>query len=431
MSENEQPQPETPQPDGAPSQSAPQEAAQPESVQQPAAQPESAQSPTAQLESAPQQSAQPQWVAVAPAHPYAVDGAASPGGATPGRGLAISAMAIGLVAILTTAVSAFYFSSLVLLGALLGLVAIVLGIIALVKRQRPRGAGIAGLVTGALSIVLTLGLGVFAVGALLVPGAAGTAGGNGSAAPTPDGGDGGSGGTGGESGSTLEWPANMATGGITFGPGGVPIASDPLQPGTAPPIAPVLRDGTHHDVLIYVDYRCPHCSAFEQANQQLLDELVMSDDTTVEIVPLTFLDRASEGAYYSSRASAAMACTVDAQPELAWNLHTNLLNPLVQPGAGPGLTNEELVQLADASTDARLDPIASLDPEVADCIRNERFVPFAKALNDWVFTNSVPNAIDPGLRVEGTPLAVVNGVPYEGEPSDGEAFQAFFDEHTR
>ena len=366
-----------------------------------------------------------EWIRVAPENPY-VTGASSTRPPA-GRGLAITAMAIGLVAALTAAVSAFYFSAFVLAGALLGAVAIVIGIIALVRRQRPLGAGITGLVAGGLAIVLALGVGALSLGALLLPAGAGSAsGGSGDSAPAPA-----PEGAPEDDAPFLEWPANMATGGIIFGPGGDPLTSDPLQPGSVPPRAEVARDGTRNDVLVYVDYRCPHCSSFEQANQELLAELVASDDTTVEIVPLSFLDRASEGAYYSSRAAAVMACVVDIQPVHAWQVHSNLLDPRVQPGAGPGLTNDQLVQLVEVSTNAALDPVEPLDPAVAECITSERFVPFAKALNDWVFSNPVPNADDPDLRVQGTPLAVVNGVPYPGDPADGAAFRAFVDEQTR
>ncbi|MFC7764835.1 DsbA family protein [Leucobacter soli] len=265
-------------------------------------------------------------------------------------------------------------------------------------------------------------MGALAVGALLQPDLGGS--GTGTAqgpdaddapADTPD--DAG--------GSAIEWPANMATGGIIFGADGAIAPSDALEPGTAPQQAEVQRDGVQNDVLIYVDYRCPHCASFEEANGDLLEDALEDGTTTIEVVPLVFLDRASEGSYYSSRAASAMACLADARVAGAWEFHSELLDPSVQPQSGAGPTNEQLIELAEDATDA------PLDPTVADCITSERFVPFVQALNDWVFANPVPNAIDAELRVSGTPMAVVNGVPYAGEPSDGAAFRAFFEAQTR
>lgn len=360
-----------------------------------------------------------QWVPVPPPHPY-TEAPKPPAG----KGLAITAMSLGLVALLTSIVSALYFSVFVALAGFIGIVAVIMGIVALVKRSRPKGAAITGLVTGTVSVVVALlvgVLGLFALTANLI----------GQSSPST-----GSGGGQVESESEewspdsatevlIEWPANMASGGIVFmGPGDPrPLEANPLEPGTAPQPNPVDRASGANDLLIYVDYRCPHCSSFEQANSTLLESAIAAGDS-VEIVPLSFLDRASEGAYYSSRAAAAMACLADSQPEAAWQAHLTLLSPAVQPGAGPGLSNDELISVIDRAAQGGLGAAA------VDCIQTERFVPFAQALNAWVFATTVPNAVDENLRVEGTPLAVVNGMPYYGEPSDAAAFAAFYAEHT-
>lgn len=349
----------------------------------------------------------PQWIPVPPANPHAVGA-----GSRPGRALAIAAMAAGLVALLTAAVSAFYFSPLLAASAVLAFVAIVLGIIALVKRQRPLPASVTGLVAAGLAIIVAIAGGMFALGTALAPDIPDPGPDAGETAPPP-------------SDAAIEWPANMATGGIIFGEGGAPVRSAPLRPGTAPQPAEVRRDGTRTDVLIYLDYRCPYCLNFEQANQELLDQALADGSTTVEIVPLTFLDRASAGSYYSSRVSGAMACVVDAQPEAAWKAHSALLSPEAQPEEGiAGPTNDELIERVDGA-------VGGLDRAARDCIAKERFVPFAKALNDWVFANPVPNAIDRQLRVTGTPLVLVNGVPYPGDPGDGAAFRAFFEKQSQ
>lgn len=349
----------------------------------------------------------PEWIPVPPPHPFA--GGAAGTAAAPGRGIGIAAMALGLAALLTAVMAAISLPLVMILAVVLGLAAVALGIVALVKRQRPRATGLTGLVAGGLALLVSLALAAFGLGSLAVAaiGASTQAGEEWapeSVDPQP---------------VLIEWPANMRTGGIIFAEGLAPRASEPLTAGEAPAASEVNRDSGVLDIRLYVDYRCPYCSIFEQENGDALAQLVDDGAATLELVPLTFLDRVSEGSAYSSRAAAAVACVVDAQPEAAWAAHAALLAPEVQPAeGGPGHTNDELIALLDART-------GGLSDAVADCVSGERFVPFAQALNSWVFSTPVPNAVDPALAISGTPFAVVNGIPYEGDPADSEAFRTF------
>ncbi len=359
------------------------------------------------------QAPQPQWVPAAPPHPY---GSGQPGDPAPrpggGKAIAVASMSVGLVALLTICVSVAYFNSAsAVASGVLGIVAVSLGVVALVKKFRPTGAGITGVATGALSMV--------AVTALLGAGAL--------AAPQKDSDEAQQGeawqpGT--EQESLLEWPANMISGGIVFeGPGDPrPKPSDPLQAGTAPQSNHIDRE-SGNDILVYVDYRCPHCMEFEQQNGDYLTELIDAGETTVEFVPLSFMDRMSDGSYYSSRAAGAVACFVNSQPESTWDAHQALLSPEVQPGAGKGLDNEHLLSAFERH-------VGDIDPAVRECILGERFVPFAQGLNEWVFQNPVPNTSASNVRVEGTPMILVNGLVYPGDPSDPAAFKAFFEEQA-
>lgn len=358
-----------------------------------------------------------QWIPVPPPNPYAA--ASRPPG---GRALAIAAMVLGLVALLTVAVAAAYFTPLaVLLGAAAGIAAIVLGIVALVRRSRPKAAGVVGLAAGALSLLSAVVILALASFALVATTMESQQRGGGDSEWSDDA----------EPEAMLEWPANMETGGIVFergegGEGSAPAVrlSDPVGAGGAPVPLDVDRSGGVADVVVYLDYRCPYCLHFEEANGALLGELASSGAATVQLVPLTFLDRV-DSTSYSSRAAGAMACVVDGQPEAAWAAHNALLSAEVQPSESvPGLSNDELIAALDAAA-------GGLDPGVRECVGSERFVPFAQALNDWVFANSVPNAVEPAQRVTGTPMALVNGVVYTGAPDDAAAFRQFIDEQSR
>lgn len=357
----------------------------------------------------------PQWIpATPPPNPYA--GGQSAASQAGGRWIAITGMALGLVALLTVLVSVAYFNGVVLiLGGLLGIAAAALGVVALVKKSRPLGAGITGLATGALSMIaitILVGIGAVSGSVFASPGGDDTMAGTAEGEPWQPGT---------EQEALLGWPANMQSGGIVFtGPGDPrPLESEPLAAGSVPVPNQVDR-GSRNDILIYVDYRCPHCGAFEQQNGEFLTELLASGDTTVEVVPLSFMDRISEGSYYSSRAAAAIACYADSQPDDAWAAHQALLSAEVQPGSGKGLDNEQLL----AALEDQAGPVST---EVQNCVANEIFVPFAQSLNEWVFQNPVPNTAADNVRIEGTPTILVNGTVYPGDPSDPAEFKAFFE----
>lgn len=65
------------------------------------------------------------------------------------------------------------------------------------------------------------------------------------------------------------------------------------------PDAPVTIDS-------WVDFLCPHCKEFEDANGATIDELVAAGEANVVYHPLTFT-----GGTYSTRANNAFACAAD------------------------------------------------------------------------------------------------------------------------
>ncbi|GAA2185641.1 hypothetical protein GCM10009786_02880 [Leucobacter alluvii] len=347
----------------------------------------------------------PQQPLPAPPHPYAESGSAS---RRRGNGnLSIAAMALGLAALVTVIVSAFYFGLGAILGALLAVAAVVLGIVGVISRSR-RAPAVVGLASGALALLVALVLGV--VSAVTLAGSIAAPSGSHSGAPgaadEPQGSE-----------DPMSWPENMATGGIVFDQDGVVRSEIPSSGAPEPQEA----GAEAHAVRVYVDYRCPSCSVFETTNGETLERLMESGQASVEITPLTFLDRISPD-QYSSRASAAMACVAEAQPEAAWKVHRHLFDPAVQPAETTGgLDNGALIDAVDEAAGGANDDVRS-------CIESERFVPFAQALNEWVFDNPVPGAEDPQLAVTGTPFVVVDGVPFTGSPGDAQAFTDFLAE---
>ncbi|MDR3360940.1 MAG: thioredoxin domain-containing protein [Bifidobacteriaceae bacterium] len=141
--------------------------------------------------------------------------------------------------------------------------------------------------------------------------------------------------TGGKDYSTLERPsgANEA-GSVVIGqdlkPGGEPASGDDVV---------VMR--------IYSDYMCPGCAGVERRLGTRLEELAESGDIKLEIQPVSFLDRLSQGTEYSTRAANAAATVARYAPDQFLAFHSKLFEKDVQPAENSeGLTDEKLAELA-------------------------------------------------------------------------------------
>lgn len=361
--------------------------------------------PASHTDHAPRYAPPPGYV---PEHPYAAPPRQQGTAHVTTGGIADVSMGLGLAAVLTVVVSALYLTAFAAVGALLGAAAIVLGTIGLVKRRR-RWTGITGVVSGAvaaLGAVALLLIAVFGLAADAIGAASAARGGSGSQGPQA---------------SSAEWPESFATGALLFSgdASGVRMVEPQFEAGTD---FPVEADTDADRVRVYVDYSCPYCSMFEEANGDTLEELLAGGDALVEVVPLNFLDRVSMGARYSSRASGAMTCLAELQPGSAWSAHRALLSAEFQPAEGTtGPDDAALIANLEAAS-------GSLSPDVVSCIQDRRYVDFAQRLNDWVSEHPVPGAVDPAARVDSTPFIMANGVRYTGDPADAASFRGFLAE---
>jgi protein-disulfide isomerase len=149
--------------------------------------------------------------------------------------------------------------------------------------------------------------------------------------------------------------------------------------------APVL-------VEVYEDFMCPACGRFEEAAGSALREMTADGNVRVVFRPMAFLDGAST-TRYSTRASNASACAVDAGRFPAY--HARLF--AVQPEeGGPGLSDAQLVALG---TDAGIS-----GQEFADCVENLDFLPWTQRATDAASKAGVVQT--PTIRVNGEALAV-------------------------
>jgi protein-disulfide isomerase len=149
-------------------------------------------------------------------------------------------------------------------------------------------------------------------------------------------------------------------------------------------------------VTVFFDYLCPACGAFEEANGDTLQELLLAEDVTVDLRPIAFLDQLSAGTEYSTRSANALATVVDADPDHAWPFHRALYAH--QPPEGvEGLTDDQLASIARG---------VGVPAQVAAL--------FAEGRHEGWVAQQTARAFASG--VEGTPTILVDGKPFAGDP---------------
>jgi protein-disulfide isomerase len=148
-------------------------------------------------------------------------------------------------------------------------------------------------------------------------------------------------------------------------------------------------------VELYLDYMCPFCGRFEQANGAELDRLVADGTLNLKLYPLAFLDKFSAGTRYSTRAANAVATVADRAPDrvVAFN---NALFARQPAEGGPGLTDDEIATVAAG---------AGVAPEVVRLFTDRIFEPWVASATSTVF----------GTGISGTPTVKINGKVFTGD----------------
>lgn len=186
-------------------------------------------------------------------------------------------------------------------------------------------------------------------------------------------------------------PANLTSeGGIKIGVG--------LQAFTADKTPTPEAGGTVPEIIMYVDYQCPVCQGFDVPNSAQIRSWVDTGAATLEIRPISFLDRVSLNEY-SSRAMNAAACVANFVPDSYFDLHQILMEE--QPAEGTeGHDDNALFAFAEEA--------GAGTQEVKGCIQNKSFKDWIEQHTESVLTS--PNS--DGIQVSGTPTVLVNGQQY-------------------
>jgi len=150
-------------------------------------------------------------------------------------------------------------------------------------------------------------------------------------------------------------------------------------------------------VSTFVDFMCPYCNQFEQAEGAAISGLIDDGSITLHLQPVAILDRLSQGTQYSSRSAAAMYAVAEADPDNALAFMQALYAN--QPAENStGLTDEQIIDIARQAG-------VNVTPDLESTITSDKYLKFAQS-------QSLPEG------ATGTPTLLVNGelVQVTGDP---------------
>ncbi len=184
------------------------------------------------------------------------------------------------------------------------------------------------------------------------------------------------------------------------------VAAETPQP--TPTTQPVV------DIRVYVDYLSTGARDWQLANAPQLTSWVNEGAVTLTYYPVAMLTSKSNGTKYSLRAASAAACVATHSPATFFAFNNDLLSRQPEVDAD-GLSNAELADLAQATG-------AESPKVVRSCIEDAAFAPWAKAATERA-VEGIPDTDD--ISLTGTPMILVNGVPYIGALDDAKEFSQF------
>ena len=148
-------------------------------------------------------------------------------------------------------------------------------------------------------------------------------------------------------------------------------------------------------VVLYEDFQCPVCQAFEQATGAFLEAALKQGDISIEYRMLAFLDRSSPNKYSSRSGSAAM-CAFESGGAKAFKKVHDLFyaNQPEEQTAGP--EDPELVDMLKSA--------GVSGSKVESCVVTGKFIP-------WLTEGTEASRDE---KVTGTPFVLVNGKHVSG-----------------
>ncbi|MFS0854085.1 DsbA family protein [Microbacterium sp. 179-I 3D4 NHS] len=165
---------------------------------------------------------------------------------------------------------------------------------------------------------------------------------------------------------------------------------------TAPGVAPtsdIVNEETgavsfgsgEDEIDVYVDFMCPVCGQFEQAYGEQLQTAAANDEITLNLHPVSILDRYSQNTKYSTRAGGAAYCVAENAPDSFLDFFNYMFANQPQENTA-GYTDEELASFAEQAGAGA----------AADCIADGTYMDF---VGDQTSAH----------EIQGTPTVEING----------------------
>jgi protein-disulfide isomerase len=210
-------------------------------------------------------------------------------------------------------------------------------------------------------------------------------------------------------------PRNMADDGIVVTSGLKAERSDALPAGAKPKQR--APESGKVAIRAYEDFGCPICGEFEHANAAYVQGLVKSGKATLQIYPVSFLDRSFQGTRYSTRSANAAAAVANYSPDRFYEFHR--LMYAHQPAEGTtGLSDDQIIGYAKQAKVSNLEAISS-------AIRDHTYFNWVGDVTKRFLSGTYPLTNVKNLAADkvGTPTIFIDGKQYTGSPADANAFQ--------
>lgn len=216
-------------------------------------------------------------------------------------------------------------------------------------------------------------------------------------------------------------PLNMASDGIVIGKDFKAVPTAALTANEQPTPTERVKNSSVVSVRLYVDYFCPACKSFESANQAQISGWLKSGAITLEVHPISILDRSSLGTAYSSRAANAGACVANYSPDDYWAFTQEMFASEPDENTA-GLSNAQIVSVI------RTAGVANVS-QISDCVNSNRFKDWVSAATDRALNGPLPDSS--AKKVLGGLTVIVDGQEYPvttADVSSAAAFAAFVEQ---
>lgn len=144
----------------------------------------------------------------------------------------------------------------------------------------------------------------------------------------------------------------------------------------------------------YIDFMCPICNQFEQTYGDEITKLREDGTITLEVHPISILDRLSQGTEYSTRAASAMYAVSIADYDHALAFMQAMYANQPEENS-TGLTDEQIIQVAEGAG-------VTMTDDLKKAITEHRYADFVTTLTD-------KTPVAPGSTGIGTPTVAING----------------------